>query len=189
MGLLGRQATALAIAGVLQALNHLPESGATLDTAARIAHQSGDALIQGRVLEKQGVAHAMQKDFAAARDSLQAARETLRPLLTPQHPQFQDARTTLINVTSNLGQAHQRLHELDTALALKREALDLARQSDEQFTAARELADIGEVLGVMNRFEESRAALQEAIQHFRELGATAQESDARTLLNGLPQRV
>jgi tetratricopeptide (TPR) repeat protein len=189
VGLPARQATALAIAGVLQALNHLPESGATLETAAQIARHSEDALIQSRVLEKQGVAHAMRKNFAAARDSLQAAREILRPLLIPQHPQFQDARTTLINVTSNLGQAHQRLHELDTALALKREALDLARQSDELFVAATCLLDVGEVLGLMKRFEESRVALQEAIGHFRELGATAQESEARTLLNGLPQIV
>ncbi|WP_405214992.1 BTAD domain-containing putative transcriptional regulator [Deinococcus sp. SM5_A1] len=62
-GLLAQQATALAFAGEIQALNHLPESGVTLEDAARIAHRSGDALIQGRVLEKQGVAHAMRKDF------------------------------------------------------------------------------------------------------------------------------
>ncbi|CAM3684212.1 BTAD domain-containing putative transcriptional regulator [Deinococcus frigens] len=187
VGLAAKQATALAIAGVLQALNHLPEADSTLEDAAHIAQQSGDALIQGRVLEKQGVAHAMRQNFTAARDSLQAARETLRPLLAPQHPQLQEARATLINVTSNLGQAHQRLRELDTALALKREALDLARESDEQFAAASRLADIGEVLGLMERFEESRAALQEATGYFRELGATAQESAARNLLNALPQ--
>ncbi|MFK7603777.1 tetratricopeptide repeat protein [Deinococcus sp. SM5_A1] len=110
----------------------------------------------------------------------------MRPLLAPQHPQLREARTTLIDVMSNLGQVCQWLHDFDAALALKREALELARQSGELLTAASRLADIGEVLGLMERFGEARAALREAIGQFRDLGAPTQESAAHTLLNSLP---
>ncbi|WP_188972873.1 AfsR/SARP family transcriptional regulator [Deinococcus aerolatus] len=187
VGLWARQATVLAVAGELQAQLHLPESGATLQEAVDIARRSGDPLIHGRVLEKQGAAHVLRNDFRSARAALQASRELMRPLLTPQQPQLQEARTTLANVTSTLGQVYQQLHNLNMALVLKREARELARQGNDVLAAASRLAEIGEILSLMGRFEEARAALQEAIGHFRDLGVTAQESAACAVLNRVPE--
>lgn len=183
--LLGRQAIALALAGVLQAVNELPEAAATLEEAAHIASHCGDALIQGRVLEKQGVAHAMRQDFAAARDTFLEAREVLRPLREPKHPHYHESQTTQYMVVGNLGQVFQDLKQLDQALALKYEAVDIAHDNDERLLIPRAHFNLAETLILMEKWAEAQTHLTLVVQLYHELGATALESEARVQLSAL----
>lgn len=185
VGLATRQATALALVGVFQAVNNLPEAEATLEEATRIANHCGDALIQGRILEKQGTVYAMRQNFVAARDKFLTALEVLRPLRTPEHPQCHESQNTQFVVVSNLGQAYQALGQLDQALSVKYEALEMAYQHDECIAIAHAHSDIAEILCLMNKIDDARTHLQESIISFRKSGAKSREMIVQARLKEL----
>lgn len=185
-GLTERQAIFTSLAGTLMAMQRLPETETTFAEALGYAEQSGNAVCRARVLEQQGVMYAMRKDFAAARDALARAREALHPLLTAQHPQFQEVQSSYCNVTSNLGQAEQRLGHLQKALELKREALNIALERRETLRIANARSDIGEVLMHMGVVQEAKTELLQAVELYRNMGASGREAATLTLLSALP---
>ena len=185
-GLAERQAIFTSLAGTLMAMQRLPETETTFAEALCYADQSGNAVCRARVLEQQGVMYAMRKDFVAARDVLGRAREVLHPLLTAQHPQFQEVQSAYCNVTSNLGQAEQRLGHLEKALELKREALNIALERRETLRIANARSDIGEVLTHLGAVEEAKTELLQAVELYRILGASGRETATLTLLLALP---
>lgn len=189
-GLSARQATQLALAGVLEAMNHLPQAQHTLTLAQQVAQRSGDVLCQSKVLEHRGIACAIGRDFAGARDLLSQARQVLAPhlLSTPPpepRPDQKALHTAYIGATSNLGQAEQRLGNLDAALALKEEALRLAQQGDDQLLIARAHSGRGEILALSKRPVEAIQAFKTALGIFSQLGATAHEEATRRQLNAV----
>jgi DNA-binding SARP family transcriptional activator/tetratricopeptide (TPR) repeat protein len=185
-GLSERQAIFTSLAGTLMAMQRLPETETTFAEALGYAEQSGNPVCRARVLEQQGVMYAMRKDFAAARDSLGRAREALHPLLTAQHPHFQEAQSAYCNVTSNLGQAEQRLGHLEKALELKCEALNIALERQETLRIANARSDIGEVLMHMGLAQEAKTELSQAVELYRNLGASGRETATLMLLSALP---
>ncbi|WP_424951201.1 hypothetical protein [Deinococcus sp.] len=187
-GLTVLQATCTALAGTMLAMRgNLEKAGVTLQEALGYAHLSHDPLCLARVQEQGGIVNALQKDFTAAREALREARATLAPLLDRSHPRFQEAQAQTLTLTLNLGQAEQRLGCLPQALALKREALDMALERGEQVRVAKARQDVAEVLGLMgDQTAAARAELLQAASLYRELGATVREQEVLAMLSALP---
>lgn len=71
-------------------------------------------------------------------------------------------------------------------MALKREALELARQAQEELWVALSLTELGELLLKVNKVAEARDVLTEAIQISQRIGATGQGEAARKALHSIP---
>ena len=184
-GLIERQAIFSALAGGLMALQRRPESETILLEALSYAERSGNPLCTARVLEQNGVVRATQTNFQGARAALAEARKVLQPLLAPDHPRRIEAQSAYCNISSNLGQAEQRLGHLDNALSLKREALDIALERGESMRIARARSDIGELLNLLGEFEAAKGELVQAVDLYRMLGASGQEKATVALLTSL----
>lgn len=184
-GNLNQQALCLSAAGIVQTLHHLPGAEKTRDKARQSAEESGNVVCIGQVLQQEGIAQAMQGEYQQAYDTIQRARQFLQRHSLPDHPQFRDIQLQYRNAVGNLGHACLRLERMEEAVALKREALALARSAGEEVWLALSLTELGELLIRVNQVDEAREVLIEAVQVSRRLGAPGQLESARKALHSI----
>lgn len=185
-GNLVQQALCMSAAGIVQTLHSLPGAEKTRRLARQLAEQSRDAVCLGQVLQQEGIAHAMRQDYQKAYELIQQAKLFLKQHYDPDHPRFPDIQLQYRNAVGNLGHACLRLERLEEAVALKREALELARQAQEELWVALSLTELGELLLKVNKVAEARDVLTEAIQISQRIGATGQGEAARKALHSIP---
>jgi hypothetical protein len=72
---------------------------------------------------------------------------------------------------------------------MAREAVRLARRSDDPVSLGDALVSLAQTLAFAGRAPEARTALDEAIERFEQKGSVASIEVARRLLDGAPVRV
>jgi tetratricopeptide (TPR) repeat protein len=171
------QATTLTFLGSVRRLTgDYPGATEALEAALSISRDLGDRLGQGNALCFLGVTRRLTGDYPGATEALEAALVILRDL---------GDRGGEAETLNEAGTLHRFRGDLDQAVAYHRQALDLARVIDSPWDEAQALAGLGRCALAADHPADAQAALRQAAEIFRRIGApeaadVAAELDAVT---------
>jgi len=146
----------------------------TSSLALTAARRQGDRHGEAEVLESLGKAHVQLADRRTGIE-FQTAALTLRRELGD--------RVGELDSTNALGLARLRGCELPEALALFRQANEIATDLDDDYWRAISLTNIANVLIDLERYEEALDLLGPAVEIYRRLGIRGSEGDALCVLS------